>query len=96
MKQFMTAAAVTLTAATFATGAWAQAKTDVRIMWYSDGVEGQVIRELAGRFNQANPLNTTIEVASGVSTSMPADAGTAYFRSTKAAKPAKIDAIAAR
>jgi alpha-1,4-digalacturonate transport system substrate-binding protein len=62
MKQFMTAAAVTLTAATFATGAWAQAKTDVRIMWYSDGVEGQVIRELAGRFNQANPdINIVID-----------------------------------
>jgi alpha-1,4-digalacturonate transport system substrate-binding protein len=62
MKQFMTAAAVTLTAATLATGAWAQAKTDVRIMWYSDGVEGQVIRDLAGRFNQANPdINVIID-----------------------------------
>jgi alpha-1,4-digalacturonate transport system substrate-binding protein len=62
MKQFMTAAAVTLTAATFATGAWAQAKTDVRIMWYSDGVEGQVIRDLVGRFHQANPdINVIID-----------------------------------
>lgn len=62
MKQFMTAAAVTLTAVSIASGAWAQAKTDVRIMWYSDGVEGQVIRDLAGRFNQANPdINVIID-----------------------------------
>jgi alpha-1,4-digalacturonate transport system substrate-binding protein len=28
---------------------------DVRIMWYSDGVEGEVMKDLVDRFNKANP-----------------------------------------
>ena len=28
---------------------------DVRIMWYSDGVEGEVMKDLVDRFNQENP-----------------------------------------
>lgn len=35
--------------------ALAQAATDLRIMWYSDGNEGDVMRELLDRFEKANP-----------------------------------------
>ena len=28
---------------------------DVRIMWYSDGVEGEVMQDLLDRFMEANP-----------------------------------------
>ncbi|MEK1850628.1 MAG: carbohydrate ABC transporter substrate-binding protein, partial [Phyllobacterium sp.] len=28
---------------------------DVRIMWYSDGVEGDVLKDLLGRFMKENP-----------------------------------------
>ncbi|CDZ44675.1 Hypothetical protein NGAL_HAMBI2427_07920 [Neorhizobium galegae bv. orientalis] len=28
---------------------------DVRIMWYSDGVEGDVMKDLVGRFMKENP-----------------------------------------
>ena len=33
--------------------AFAQAATDVRIMWYSDGNEGEVARDLLNRFEAA-------------------------------------------
>ncbi len=33
----------------------AHAATDVRIMWYSDGNEGEVVRDLLDRFEKANP-----------------------------------------
>jgi len=35
--------------------AFAQAATEVRIMWYSDGNEGEVARDLLNRFEAANP-----------------------------------------
>ena len=35
--------------------AYARAATEVRIMWYSDGNEGDVIADLLGRFEKANP-----------------------------------------
>jgi alpha-1,4-digalacturonate transport system substrate-binding protein len=35
---------------------------DVRIMWYSDGVEGEVLQDLIDRFHEANPeINVTID-----------------------------------
>lgn len=35
---------------------------DVRIMWYSDGVEGQVMQDLLNRFMQENPdINITLD-----------------------------------
>ena len=35
--------------------AQAQSPTEVRIMWYSDGNEGEVVRDLLDRFEKANP-----------------------------------------
>src|SRR5215471_13667739 len=35
--------------------AYAFAATEVRIMWYSDGNEGDVVRDLLDRFEKANP-----------------------------------------
>ncbi len=35
--------------------AFAQAATEVRIMWYNDGNEGEVMRDLLDRFEKANP-----------------------------------------
>lgn len=36
--------------------------TDVRIMWYSDGVEGEVLKDLMSRFMQKNPdINVIID-----------------------------------
>ncbi len=35
---------------------------DVRIMWYSDGVEGDVMKDLVGRFMKENPgINVTLD-----------------------------------
>lgn len=35
---------------------------DVRIMWYSDGVEGDVMQDLVNRFMQDNPdINVTLD-----------------------------------
>ena len=37
---------------------------DVRIMWYSDGVEGDVLKDLVDRFMKDNPgINVTIDNA---------------------------------
>lgn len=41
--------------AVLASGAIAQDATEVRIMWYSDGNEGEVIADLLDRFEQDNP-----------------------------------------
>lgn len=41
--------------AAMATSAFAQDATQVRIMWYSDGIEGEVIADLLDRFEQQNP-----------------------------------------
>lgn len=41
--------------AVLASGAIAQDATEVRIMWYSDGNEGEVIADLLDRFEQNNP-----------------------------------------
>ncbi len=49
MKTRLAAAALLLASAT---GAWAG---DVRVMWYSDGVEGAVIEDLLKRFMADNP-----------------------------------------
>ena len=35
--------------------AFAQAATEIRIMWYNDGNEGEVMRDLLNRFEAANP-----------------------------------------
>jgi len=47
----------TLTAATLGLSLLASTAMagDVRIMWYSDGVEGEVMKDLVARFNAANP-----------------------------------------
>jgi alpha-1,4-digalacturonate transport system substrate-binding protein len=50
MKRTMTAAA----ALAFGLAGWANAG-DVRVMWYSDGVEGEVIADLLNRFMAENP-----------------------------------------
>jgi len=57
----MTAAAVALCGV--ASGAHtAAAATGVRIMWYSDGNEGEVVDDLIKRFNKANPdINVFID-----------------------------------
>lgn len=41
--------------AVLAPGAFAQDTTEVRVMWYSDGNEGEVIADLLDRFEQENP-----------------------------------------
>ncbi|MBV1694112.1 MAG: ABC transporter substrate-binding protein [Hyphomicrobiales bacterium] len=50
-----TAAALFAAAATFGLALPAQAQTEVRIMWYSDGNEGDVMRDLLDKFEKANP-----------------------------------------
>lgn len=49
LKSILAALAVTLTSTT------ATLAGDVRVMWYSDGVEGEVIKDLLGRFMKENP-----------------------------------------
>lgn len=49
MKSVLGALALSLSATSFAVAG------DVRVMWYSDGVEGEVIQDLIDRFNKANP-----------------------------------------
>ena len=36
-------------------GVFAQSTTDLRITWYDDGNEGQVLRDLLDRFEADNP-----------------------------------------
>jgi alpha-1,4-digalacturonate transport system substrate-binding protein len=48
LRILLTAAATLLPAASYAA-------TEVRIMWYSDGNEGEVMRDLLDRFEAANP-----------------------------------------
>lgn len=49
------------TASALAFAASAQAG-DVRIMWYSDGVEGEVMQDLLNRFMEQNPdINVTLD-----------------------------------
>ena len=41
----------------------ASAATELRMMWYDDGIEGQVMRSLLDRFEQANPdITVTLDV----------------------------------
>lgn len=51
--------------AAFAVGLMASTSAlagDVRIMWYSDGVEGEVMKDLVGRFMKENPgINVTLD-----------------------------------
>ncbi|WP_299843379.1 extracellular solute-binding protein, partial [uncultured Jannaschia sp.] len=35
--------------------AWAQEATELRMMWYSDGIEGEVMADLLARFEAENP-----------------------------------------
>ena len=52
-------AAVAASAMLASTGAYAG---DVRIMWYSDGVEGDVIQDLLNRFMKDNPdIHVTLD-----------------------------------
>lgn len=49
LKSILAAVALTLTSTT------ATLAGDVRVMWYSDGVEGEVIKDLLNRFMKENP-----------------------------------------
>jgi alpha-1,4-digalacturonate transport system substrate-binding protein len=54
---WLTGAALAL----LATGAAAQT-TEVRILWYSDGVEGEVMNDLLSRFEEQNPdIDVTLD-----------------------------------
>src|SRR5690242_2983621 len=54
MPQLKRRAVLAAVAASLPIG-YARAATEVRIMWYSDGNEGDVIRDLLDRFEKANP-----------------------------------------
>ncbi|GAB4419603.1 MAG: ABC transporter substrate-binding protein [Anaerolineae bacterium] len=42
---------------------WAQDQVELRILWYNDGIEGDVLRELLDRFEAENPgIKVTIDV----------------------------------
>ncbi len=62
MKSILAGAALALMTSTAAFAG------DVRIMWYSDGVEGEVMKDLVGRFMKENPgINVVLDnVAYGV------------------------------
>jgi alpha-1,4-digalacturonate transport system substrate-binding protein len=49
------ASCAALALAAFGTALAAQDTTEIRIMWYSDGVEGEVIADLLGRFEEMHP-----------------------------------------
>ncbi|AUH33532.1 ABC transporter substrate-binding protein [Paracoccus tegillarcae] len=52
---------IAATASALAIAASAQAG-DVRIMWYSDGIEGEVMQDLLDRFSEQNPdINVTLD-----------------------------------
>jgi len=56
MKSILAGAALALMSTTAAFAG------DVRIMWYSDGVEGDVMKDLVGRFMKENPgINVTLD-----------------------------------
>ena len=54
MKRTISLAALT---AMLGTGAWAQSdqQVELRMMWYSDGIEGEVMQDLLTRFEEQNP-----------------------------------------
>lgn len=54
MRNKLTATALG-TLALIAAGAMSAEAGDVRVMWYSDGVEGEVIQDIVNRFMQENP-----------------------------------------
>ncbi len=54
MKRTMTSIAA-LAFASFGTAALAQDPVELRMMWYSDGVEGEVMQDLLDRFEAENP-----------------------------------------
>lgn len=54
LKHKLTTLVVAVTAATLAT-APALAATELRMMWYDDGIEGEVMRSLLDRFEAQNP-----------------------------------------
>jgi alpha-1,4-digalacturonate transport system substrate-binding protein len=58
MKQLLRRAVLVAAAALLP--ACAYAATEVRIMWYSDGNEGDVLRDLLDRFEKANPDITVV------------------------------------
>ncbi len=55
--------------------AWASAQTELRLTWYDDGNEGQVLRELLDRFEADNPDITvvvdTVPYSSGILEALP-------------------------
>lgn len=73
----MKRAASRLALAAFALAALgaAAAQTDLRITWYDDGNEGQVLRDLLDRFEEANPdISITVDTvpySSGILQSLP-------------------------
>ena len=56
-------------------GVFAQSTTDLRITWYDDGNEGQVLRDLLDRFEADNPdISVTVDTvayASGILETLP-------------------------
>ena len=52
MKRTISLAALT---AMLGTGAFAQDPVELRMMWYSDGIEGEVMQDLLTRFEEENP-----------------------------------------
>lgn len=58
-KKLLTLSAASL--AILATGAFAQ--TELRMTWYNDGIEGEVMQSLLDRFEEANPdISVTLDV----------------------------------
>ena len=54
---------IALAATTAMTGA-AAAQTELRMMWYSDGNEGEVMQDLLTRFEQENPKSRSSSTTS--------------------------------
>ncbi|MDP0928923.1 ABC transporter substrate-binding protein [Paracoccus onubensis] len=46
---------VALAVAGFGSVAFAQGRTEIRVMWYSDGIEGEVMQDLLDRFEESHP-----------------------------------------
>ena len=65
----------TLLAVLLLSGVFAQSTTDLRITWYDDGNEGQVLRDLLDRFEADNPDISvsvdTVAYASGILETLP-------------------------
>lgn len=53
--KFTMASFAALAVAGFGSAAFAQDKVEVRVMWYSDGIEGEVMQDLLDRFEKTHP-----------------------------------------